>query len=97
MEARQNRGELGDEADAHASYDHGPDLFLALAAIDFLQIDLVLLEEIIPIGVAAKNLIQLEMTLELANHVIIPGHAGNDRTARALAVVAGEVAPPARS
>jgi hypothetical protein len=44
-----------------------------------------------------KNPIQPEMTLELANHIIIPGHAGNDRTAGALAVVAGEVAPPARS
>ena len=47
--------------------------------------------------VAAENPIQPEMTLDLANHVIIPGHAGNDRTAGALAVVAGEVAPPTRS
>ena len=49
------------------------------------------------LGVAAENPIQPEMTLDLANHVIIPGHAWDGRITAALADVAGEVAPPARS
>jgi hypothetical protein len=49
-----------------------------------------------PQGVAAENPIQLEVTRELANHVIVHAHAGNGRIAGALAVVAGEAAPPAR-
>jgi hypothetical protein len=43
---------------------------------------------------AVENPIQPEMTPELANYAIIFGHAGNGRTAGALAVVAGEIAPP---
>jgi transposase len=43
--------------------------------------------------VATENSIRPEMTLERANHVIIPTHAGTGRTAGALALLAGEVTP----
>jgi hypothetical protein len=47
--------------------------------------------------VATENLIQPEMTPELANRVIIRGHAWYGRIAASLADVAGEIAPPAPS
>jgi hypothetical protein len=46
------------------------------------------------VPMAAENPIQPEMTPESANHVIVSGHGGNGRTAGALAVVAGKIAPP---
>jgi hypothetical protein len=48
-------------------------------------------------GVATENLIPHELTSEVPNRVITPGHAGDDRIAAALASVAREVATPARS
>ena len=43
-------------------------------------------------AVATENPIRLEMTAELANRVIIPPDARNDRTATALDYVALEIA-----
>jgi hypothetical protein len=45
--------------------------------------------------VAIENSIRRELTCEIPNRVIIPPHAGDDRTAVALAGVAREVATPA--
>jgi hypothetical protein len=48
-------------------------------------------------AVAAENLIQLDGDARASDCVIIRERAGTARTAGSLAVVAGEVAPPARS
>jgi hypothetical protein len=49
------------------------------------------------VAVATKNSVQLEMTLERANRVIIQMDAEIVRTAGVLASLAGEFTPPPRS
>jgi hypothetical protein len=46
---------------------------------------------------ATENLIQPEITAELANRVIIRERAWNGRIAASVADVGGEIAPPAPS
>jgi hypothetical protein len=48
-------------------------------------------------AVATENAIRHELSCEVSNRVIIPPHAGDGRTAVALAGVAREIATPARS
>jgi hypothetical protein len=48
-------------------------------------------------AVATENAIRHELSCEVSNRVIIPPHAGDGRTAVAMAGVASEVATPARS